>query len=71
MVCAAAVERPDFGNARFVRSLFEQAYARMAARAAVDGRVSLSELMMLVPEDLVLDEDALRGERRRIGFGPG
>src|SRR6185369_2660878 len=49
-VMAAAVERPDFGNARFVRSLFEQAYARMAARAASDGRVSLSELMMLEPE---------------------
>jgi SpoVK/Ycf46/Vps4 family AAA+-type ATPase len=71
VVCAAAVGRPDFGNARFVRSLFEQAYARMAARAAMDGRVSLSELMMLEPEDLVLDEDGLRGERRRIGFGPG
>ena len=31
---ARAAERQDFGNARFARSLFEQAYARMAARAS-------------------------------------
>jgi SpoVK/Ycf46/Vps4 family AAA+-type ATPase len=67
-VLAEAVEREAFGNARFVRSLFEQAYARMAARAALDGRVSVSELRAITPEDVVLDEDALRRERPRIGF---
>ncbi len=67
-VMAAAVDREAFGNARFVRSLFEQAYARMAARAAADGRVSVSELRAIVPDDVVLDEDALRREEKRIGF---
>jgi len=70
-VLVQAVEREAFGNARFVRSLFEQAYARMAARAAADGRVSVSELRFIVPEDIVLDLDALRRERPRIGFGGG
>lgn len=68
-VFAAAVHREAFGNARFVRSLFEQAYTRMAARAAADGNVSISELMEITAEDIVLDADALRRERRRIGFG--
>lgn len=67
-VMAEAVGQEAFGNARFVRSLFEQAYARMAARAASDGRVSVSELRAITPEDVVLDLDGLRRERRRIGF---
>jgi len=67
-VLAEAVGREAFGNARFVRSLFEQAYARMAARAASDGRVSVSELRAITPDDVVLDLDALRREGRRIGF---
>jgi SpoVK/Ycf46/Vps4 family AAA+-type ATPase len=67
-VLAEAVSREAFGNARFVRSLFEQAYARMAARAASDGRVSVSELRAIIPDDVVLDLDALRREGRRIGF---
>jgi Holliday junction resolvasome RuvABC ATP-dependent DNA helicase subunit len=67
-VLAEAVGREAFGNARFVRSLFEQAYARMAARAAADGRVSVSELRTIMPEDVVLDEDVLRREARRVGF---
>jgi SpoVK/Ycf46/Vps4 family AAA+-type ATPase len=67
-VLAEAVGREAFGNARFVRSLFEQAYARMAARAALDGRVSVSELRAITPDDVVLDVDALRRERRRIGL---
>jgi SpoVK/Ycf46/Vps4 family AAA+-type ATPase len=68
-VLAAAVDREAFGNARFVRSLFEQAYGRMAARAAADGRVSVSELRVIQPDDVVLDEDALRRQEKRIGFG--
>lgn len=64
-----AVEHADFGNGRFVRSLFEQAYARMAGRAAADGRVSLSELKSFIPDDLLLNIDSVRREARRIGFG--
>jgi SpoVK/Ycf46/Vps4 family AAA+-type ATPase len=60
--------RPNFGNARFARSLFEQAYARMAARAAADGVVDVSELSAITPDDIVLDADTLQRERARIGF---
>jgi SpoVK/Ycf46/Vps4 family AAA+-type ATPase len=67
-VMKEGVAQSDFGNARFVRSVFEQAYARMAARAAADGRVSVSELLALEPDDLVLDMDTLRREQRRLGF---
>ena len=49
-VFAAAVRREAFGNARFVRSLFEQAYTRMAARAAADGNApSMSRNRCTVP----------------------
>lgn len=67
-VFSQVVGREAFGNARFVRSLFEQAYARMAARAAADGNVEVSELLAITPDDIVLDEGALQRERRRIGF---
>lgn len=66
--CAGAVGREAFGNARFVRSLFEQSYARMAGRAAADGVVSVDELRSITPADVVLEADALRQEERRIGF---
>lgn len=65
---AAAVHREAFGNARFVRSLFEQAYTRMSARAAADGIVSIEELKEITADDIVLDDDPLRHEERRIGF---
>ena len=60
--------RANFGNARFARSLFEQAYARMAGRAAADGVVDVSELHTLAADDIVLDTDTLNRERARIGF---
>jgi stage V sporulation protein K len=62
-------ERQHFGNARFARSLFEQAYARMAARAAEDGVVTVDELMTLVADDIEADLDDLIRETRSIGFG--
>lgn len=67
-VFAAASGKRAFGNARFARSLFEQAYARMATRAAEDGAVSVDELTTLQADDI---DDALSGlasDRRRIGF---
>jgi SpoVK/Ycf46/Vps4 family AAA+-type ATPase len=63
-----AVDRTDFGNARFARSLFEQAYARMARRAASDGEVLASELMELAPDDLQWNEPGAGARERRIGF---
>ena len=67
-VFAKAAEKPDFGNARFARSLFEQAYARMASRAAADGAVSVEELTTLLAEDLDDNLSMLSRETRRIGF---
>lgn len=49
---AEARSSPDFGNARYARSVWEQAYANMAARAADDGVVELSELAEIVVDDL-------------------
>jgi len=65
-----AVSRPDFGNGRFARSLFEQAYARMALRASEDGELELNELTELAPEDLVWKEPGVDVKQRAIGFGP-
>ncbi|HEU0055539.1 MAG TPA: AAA family ATPase [Longimicrobium sp.] len=67
-VLARAAEKPDFGNARFARSLFEQAYARMAHRAAQDGTVTVDELNDLLAEDIDEDLSMLSRETRRIGF---
>jgi Cdc6-like AAA superfamily ATPase len=68
-IFAAAAGKQDFGNARFARSLFERAYARMASRAAMDGAVSLEELTTLLPEDMDDDTSMLIRERPPIGFG--
>jgi SpoVK/Ycf46/Vps4 family AAA+-type ATPase len=57
-----------FGNARFARSLFEQAYTRMALRAAADGEMEMNELMTLAPEDLVEHPPRSEARERRIGF---
>ena len=63
-----AVNRADFGNARFARTLFEQAYARMALRAAEDAEVHIEELTELRPEDLDWSEPGINVKKRRIGF---
>ena len=67
-VFTRAAGKRDFGNARFARSLFEQAYGRMAARAAADGAVSVEELTTLLPEDIDEDLSMLAKEKPRIGF---
>jgi stage V sporulation protein K len=67
-VFSRAAGKQDFGNARFARSLFEQAYARMAARAAGDGAVTLDELTDLLAEDIDDDLSMLARETPRIGF---
>lgn len=59
----------DFGNARFARSLFERAYANMAARAAADDRIDPDELDVMIAADLPEIESSSADRRRRIGFG--
>lgn len=68
-VFALAAGKRAFGNARFARTLFEQAYAHMATRAALDGAVTVEELTTLLPEDIDTDLSMLPTEPRRIGFG--
>ena len=72
LVAAASTTR-DFGNARYVRSLFEGAYAAMAARALADGEISASELRDLVPADVDAAAASIAAggsdaAARRIGF---
>ncbi|MGE0556502.1 MAG: AAA family ATPase [Gemmatimonadales bacterium] len=67
-VFAQAVTARDFGNARFARSLFEQAYARMAARAATDGSVTLDEVSVIRPDDIEWQQRGIDRADRPIGF---
>ena len=74
LVAAASTTR-DFGNARYVRSLFEGAYASMASRALADGEISTSELRDLVPADIDAAAASIAAggadaTGRRIGFQP-
>ena len=60
------------GNARFARSLFEDAYARMSLRAIADGTMQVEELKAITPEDVVWEEGTIQKEARRVGFSdPG
>ncbi len=61
--------KQDYGNARFARFLFEEAYARMSARAAEDGKVHVDELTTLSIEDVSWHDDTIGREHRPIGFG--
>jgi stage V sporulation protein K len=63
---AIAVE--DFGNARYVRSLFEQAYANMAGRALADDTIDPAELDLMAVDDIPTSDPAAGDTRRRIGF---
>ncbi|HEU0302405.1 MAG TPA: AAA family ATPase [Longimicrobium sp.] len=63
--------KEHFGNARFARSLFERAYARMAHRAATDGSVTVEELTTLLPDDIDDDLSMMAREVRQIGFARG
>jgi SpoVK/Ycf46/Vps4 family AAA+-type ATPase len=67
-IFARAGLKPGFGNARFARSLFEQAYARMAARAVADGTLTVDELATIVVADLEYLESEPARDDKRIGF---
>lgn len=67
----AASTQEEFGNARFVRSLFEEAYARMSVRAAADGVMEVQELEEIAVEDLEGPLSTGESAARRIGFSPG
>ena len=66
---AAKVDQANFGNARYARSLFEDGYANMAARADADGKIERTEIEDLKAEDIPKDADDRHfTEHRRIGF---
>jgi Cdc6-like AAA superfamily ATPase len=67
-VFTRAAGKRHFGNARFARSLFEQAYARMASRAFADGVVTVDEVAVLLPDDIEDDLSGLAPDTPRIGF---
>ncbi len=63
-----AIDVEDFGNARYVRSLFEQAYANMAARAVADDAIDATELDTMTGVDIPVTDPSAGGQRHRIGF---
>ena len=63
-------EVPDFGNARFVRTLFERAYANMADRVTADDRIDTDELGTMIVADLPGADAPPGGHSRHIGFRP-
>ncbi len=65
----AASDIGNFGNARYARSIFEQAYANMASRAVADGTIERSEAGELTVADLPTDAP-FRTATHRIGFQP-
>lgn len=68
-LCSEKVDDPNFGNARYIRSLFEDAYANMAARAYADGKIERTEIENMVADDVPKENERDLAERRhRIGF---
>jgi stage V sporulation protein K len=60
----------SFGNARFARTLFEEAFANMAARAFQDDRIDEGELELMIVADLPAPGTHRTIEMRRVGFRP-
>jgi len=63
-----AAKESGFGNARFVRSLWEESYANMAVRASADGTTTRDELDEIQLEDIPAEGGPTNGSKRKIGF---
>jgi hypothetical protein len=63
-----AQARENFGNARWVRSLFERSFANMAQRAVADERIEPAELGLMTAADLPAPDDDRWAAQRHIGF---
>ena len=58
-----------FGNARFVRALWEETYANMAVRAAADGITTREELQEVQSVDVPAGGGSSSGaKKKKIGF---
>jgi hypothetical protein len=68
----AVVERvkdtENFGNARYVRSLFERAFANMAQRAVADDRIESVELATMIAADIPPADSEPVPTHRPMGF---
>ena len=69
-VLTRELEIKDFGNARFVRTLFERAYANMADRVTADDKIDPGELGLMIVADLPGADVPPGGHSRQIGFRP-
>jgi hypothetical protein len=67
---ALAMVAPIFGNARYVRGLFEDAYGRMAARVMEDGQIDAGELSAMTQEDVPTVISGVSMDRPHVGFRP-
>jgi Cdc6-like AAA superfamily ATPase len=65
---AEKIDDPNFGNARYARSIFEDGYANMAARVYADGRIDRSEIEDLIAADIPTSDDHRFLEHHRLGF---
>ena len=70
VVIAVAMVSSNFGNARYVRSLFEEAYGRMAARVMADGTIDGSELSAMTADDVPTAISGMVVDRPPMGFRP-
>jgi ATPase family associated with various cellular activities (AAA)/AAA lid domain len=64
------INQPGFGNARYVRTVFEDAYANMASRVLADGSVGKDEIQDLVADDVTDPGQGPIEAHRPIGFQP-
>jgi ATP-dependent Clp protease ATP-binding subunit ClpA len=69
-IIVMAMVSPNFGNARYVRSLFEESYGRMAARVMADGQIDAGELTALTADDVPTVITGLVMDHPSIGFRP-
>ena len=65
---AKAKAHENFGNARYIRSLFELSFANMAQRALADERIDPAEIGTLIAADLPAPDDEGWSAQRHIGF---
>jgi hypothetical protein len=66
---AAVPHDEGFGNARFVRTIFEGAVVRQAWRLRKVADPTVEQLRTLLPDDLEVDDDRRRPES--VGPAPG
>jgi stage V sporulation protein K len=71
-LCADKVDDVNFGNGRYTRSLFEDGYANMAARAYADGKIGRDEMETMLVDDIPRQSQSAFTAHHHLGFrAPG